>query len=286
MSNKYETNYNTLDGQNYTRTKSGLLLPNTNYDEGYKLSGNIFVPESLPENEMYLLGGGGHSKVVRGVLKSNNIDVIGVFDDNPDGARNKKKLLDGRKLVNGEIEIDKKVISCIGNNYWRTLKAMQLEHLNLKWGNAIHNTAIISETSYVDVDTVVLQGAIIQQGAKIGKHVLINTASSVDHDSIVGDGSHISPGARLCGHVEIGKGVHIGAGAVVIPEIKIEDWVTVGALGAVSKDIPAWALVKGSRNEISRFGYINKNDKGVKIGDNQGAKGKVRDRRETKIHNK
>ena len=35
-------------------------------------------------NPIYLYGAGGHAKVILDILKSNNITVSEIFDDNPD----------------------------------------------------------------------------------------------------------------------------------------------------------------------------------------------------------
>jgi sugar O-acyltransferase (sialic acid O-acetyltransferase NeuD family) len=149
---------------------------------------------------MYLYGAGGHSKVIADILNSLNIEVIGMFDDNPPAAKFKgMEIRDGIRLLGeGFPELDAPLIISVGNNARRAELA---KLIGATYGTAIHGSAIISAKATIGVGTVVLQGAIVQAGAQIGDHVLINTAASIDHDNIIGDYAHVSPHATLCGHV-------------------------------------------------------------------------------------
>ena len=160
---------------------------------------------------MYLYGAGGHSKVITDILNSLDVEVIGMFDDNPPDARFKgMEIRDGIRLLGeGFPTLDAPLIISVGNNARRAELAALIE---ANYGTAIHGTAIISAKATIGVGTVVLQGAIVQAGAQIGTHVLVNTAASIDHDNTIGDYAHISPHATLCGHVQVGEGTHIGAG--------------------------------------------------------------------------
>ena len=207
---------------------------------------------NLATKYMYLYGAGGHSKVITNILNSLNIEVIGMFDDNPPAARFKgMEIRDGIRLLGeGFPELDAPLIISVGNNARRAELASLID---ATYGTAIHGTAIISDKATIGVGTVVLQGAIIQAGAEIGTHVLVNTAASIDHDNIIGNYAHISPHATLCGHVQVGEGTHIGAGAVVIPSIRIGRWCTVGAGAVVIRDIPNFATVVGNPARVIKF---------------------------------
>jgi sugar O-acyltransferase (sialic acid O-acetyltransferase NeuD family) len=199
----------------------------------------------LANQNMYLYGAGGHSKVITDILNSLGIEVIGMFDDNPPDARFKgMEIRDGIRLLGeGFPELDAPLIISVGNNVRRAELAALID---ATYGTAIHGTAIISAKASIGVGTVVLQGAIVQAGAEVGKHVLVNTAASIDHDNFIGDYAHVSPHATLCGHVRVGEGTHIGAGATVIPSIQIGKWCTVGAGAVVIRDIPDYATAVGN----------------------------------------
>ena len=206
----------------------------------------------LATNYMYLYGAGGHSKVITDILNSLDVQVIGMFDDNPPDAKFKgMEVRDGIRLLGeGFPKLDAPLIISVGNNVRRAELAALID---ATYGTAIHGTAIISAKAKIGVGTVVLQGAIVQAGAEIGAHVLVNTAASIDHDNIIGDYAHVSPHATLCGHVRVGEGTHIGAGAVVIPSIEIGRWCTVGAGAVVIRDIPDFATVVGNPARIIKF---------------------------------
>lgn len=203
---------------------------------------------------MYLYGAGGHSKVITDILKSLGVEVLGVFDDKPCGAKLKIMAVNSGVRVQGIKfpKLDAPLIISVGDNLRRAELDLMLRE-NAEYGQAIHGQTIISNKAVIGEGTVILQGAIVQSAAKVGRHVLVNTAASIDHDNEIGDYAHISPQATLCGHVKVGEGTHIGAGAVVIPSIKIGKWCTIGAGAVVIKDMPDYATAVGNPARVIKF---------------------------------
>jgi acetyltransferase EpsM len=204
-------------------------------------------------NEMYLYGAGGHSKVILDILESHNITVQTIFDDDPPNIKNRELVVkSGIRLLGQQTlgEFDAPFIISVGNNARRAEIAWLL---NVRYGTAIHESAIISPKALVGDGSVILHGSIIQAAAQIGEHVLVNTAASIDHDNMIGDFAHISPHATLCGHVKVGEGTHIGAGAVVIPSITIGRWCTIGAGAVVIRDIPDFAVAVGNPARVIKI---------------------------------
>jgi sugar O-acyltransferase (sialic acid O-acetyltransferase NeuD family) len=180
-------------------------------------------------------------------LKASGKQISGLFDDNPDI----KELLDYHVFGSfDEIRLgDDELIISVGLNHIRKKIVEKLPE-NIRYGNAIHPSAIITEYASLDEGTVVMQGAVIQSSVSIGKHCIINTTASVYHDCIIEDFVHISPNATLCGAVSVGEGSQVGAGAVVIPGIKIGKWSVVAAGAVVIKDVPDNVLVLGNPARI------------------------------------
>lgn len=192
---------------------------------------------------MYLLGASGHAKVIIDSLKASGKKISGLFDDNPEV----KELL-GYNVFGPFDPIrlgDEEFIISIGLNHIRKKIVEKLPD-EIRYGNAIHPSAIISDHASFGEGTVVMQGAVIQSSVSIGKHCIINTTASVDHDCLLEDYVHISPNATLCGAVSVGEGSQVGAGAVVIPGIKIGKWSLVAAGAVVMKDVPDNVLVLGN----------------------------------------
>lgn len=194
---------------------------------------------------MYLYGASGHAKVIIDILKAKGECIDGLVDDNP----NLTELL-GYPVYHQKENLSPLIIS-IGNNEIRKNIA---KSLFVKFGIAVHPSAVISPYASISEGTVVMQGAIIQSCAEIGKHCIINTGASVDHECIIEDFVHISPHATLCGNVHVGEGSWIGAGCTVIPGVKIGRWSIIGAGTIVAKDIPEGVLVVGNRtHEIKKL---------------------------------
>lgn len=190
---------------------------------------------------MFLYGASGHAKVIIDILNANGIKIEGLVDDNPEIT----DLL-GYPVSHQYTGYSPLIIS-IGNN---TIRKMIAEKISADFATAIHPTAVISPAATVGDGSVVMQGAIVQSCAKIGKHCIINTGASVDHECIIEDYVHVSPHATLCGNVHVGEGSWIAAGSVVLPGIKIGKWSVIGAGSVVSKNIPDGVLAVGNRCKI------------------------------------
>jgi sugar O-acyltransferase (sialic acid O-acetyltransferase NeuD family) len=102
----------------------------------------------------------------------------------------------------------------------------------------IHPSAIVSKSSiYIGDGTVVMPGAIINQGTKIGKHCIINSGAIIEHDCNIGDFVSVAPNATLGGKVSIGNSSAIGIGATILHNIIIGSNTIVGAGSIVTRDI-------------------------------------------------
>jgi sugar O-acyltransferase (sialic acid O-acetyltransferase NeuD family) len=210
----------------------------------------LMQPQSslLMETSVTLYGASGHSKVIIDILKSNSTAIAGIIDDNP-----KTSGILGFSVVKNEgldySDIQSMIIS-IGNNKVRQRISGQLK---MKYVNAIHPTAVLSNEITLGEGTVIMAGAIINPHAFIGNHCIINTGAVIEHDCHIADFAHISPHVSLAGNVQVGEGSHIGIGATVIQGIKIGKWATIGAGAVIIRDIPDYAVVVGNPGKIIKF---------------------------------
>lgn len=194
-------------------------------------------------NSIYLYGASGHAKVIIDILKSKGIEILGLFDDNP----NIKSLLNYPVVGNFSPSIleNNSLIITIGVNATRQKIVSSLPS-DIFYAVAIDASALISVSARVGFGTVIMQGAIIQSSTTIGRHCIVNTQASIDHDCLIDDYVHISPNSCLCGGVSIGEGTQVGAGAVIIPGIKVGKWSLIAAGAVVMKDVPDNVLVLGN----------------------------------------
>ena len=190
---------------------------------------------------MILYGAGGHAKVVYDCLRSINIDICGVFDDD----QTKAKFLDRAiwHQYDRELLKDEKIIICIGDNKFRYKLAGEIKH---QPGMAVHRQSYISNGAAVGAGSVVMAGVLLPSGCTIGNFSIINTGAIVEHDCRIGDFVHIGSGAVVCGGVQIGEGALIGANATILPGVSIGSWAIVGAGSVVNKDIPNGEKVAGN----------------------------------------
>lgn len=100
---------------------------------------------------------------------------------------------------------------------------------------AIHPRASVSADADIQDGAIILTGAIVQPGAKIGRGAIINTGAIVEHDSIVGAGSHVAPGAIVLGQCHIGDACMVGAGAVILQGNTVETGTLVKAASRYPK---------------------------------------------------
>lgn len=184
--------------------------------------------------QVIVIGGGCHAKVVIDCIHSSGDFVFGILDD---------RLVLGATVLNipvlGKIEdyikyADKQFIIAIGSNAIRRRIA---ENLKVNWHTVVHPGAFVSKYAQIGAGNVVMPNAVINAGAFVGNHCIINSGAVVEHDNQLEDYVHISPSASLGGTVSIGKETHIGIGATVKNNIHICDNCCVGAGAVVVKNI-------------------------------------------------
>ena len=194
----------------------------------------------MTDDEIILIGGGEHGKVVLDGMVSDGIRVVAVVDPNPNHAFDGIPNYDQYDF---SVAPHAKVIIAIGKNSTRQRLEKIIKH---SFGNFIHSTAIISKNSLLGIGCMIMHGAIVQVDSRIGNHVLINTRTSIDHDCVIDSFAHLAPGVVLCGRVSIGEGAFIGAGAVILPGIQVGKWAQVGAGSVVIRNVPDGATVVGN----------------------------------------
>lgn len=194
--------------------------------------------------KLYVLGAGGHAKVVLSTLLAAGLSVDGLFDDDP---QKQGLYVLGVKVI-GTIEDAKKRtpargVLAIGSN--RTRQLLAREFPGWEWLSVVHPRAYVHSSVSLGPGTVVFAGAVVQPDTHIGAHTIVNTGATVDHDCQVWDFVHLAPGVHLAGQVIIEEGVFIGIGSAVIPKVKVGAWTVVGAGAAVVENLPPYITAVG-----------------------------------------
>lgn len=198
--------------------------------------------------KIVMIGQGGHSKVVRDLVASQQDEIVAYLDDKYQKLERVDGLFIGpiytfNQMMKRFPEV--KFFIAIGNNKVRQSIANRLQLPKNKYVTLIHSTATVSSTAQIGHGSVIMAHAVVQADAQIGNHTIINTNAVIEHDSRVGDYVHISPSSTLTGNVTVGEGTQIGAGATIIPTIKIGDWSVIGAGATVIQYIPSYCQAVG-----------------------------------------
>lgn len=192
---------------------------------------------------LWVLGAGGHAKVVVATARAAGFAAIEVADD--DASVHGRDLLGARITATVADVIarpEATAVLAIGDNAARHRIA---QTARCQFATVIHPSAIIDASVGVGPGTVVFAGTVIQPDTRLGAHVIVNTGASIDHDCELGDAVHVAPGARLAGTVRLGTGVFVGIGAVIIPGRSIGAWTRIGAGAAVIHDLPEGITAAG-----------------------------------------
>jgi sugar O-acyltransferase (sialic acid O-acetyltransferase NeuD family) len=97
--------------------------------------------------------------------------------------------------------------------------------------------AHVSRHAHIGDGTVVLHGAIVNSGARIGMNCIVNSQALVEHDVTVGDHCHVSTGAILNGDVRVGACSFIGSASVVKQGLTLGDHSFLGMGIALKRDL-------------------------------------------------
>ena len=192
---------------------------------------------------LYLLGGGGHARVVHDALRTSGVKVDAIVD-----PHETEPMFHGVPIVH-ELPREGRFIVAVGQvratptreRIWNEAIAAGLRPADA----FVEKSAILSAEVRLGEGSVVLAGSYVGVGTTIGQDCIVNHRAVVEHDCQIGDHSHISPGALLGGGVRVGRRSHIGIGAVVLQGITIGDDVTVGAGAVVVDDVEPGATVAG-----------------------------------------
>lgn len=208
----------------------------------------------MANHPIVIVGGGGHTRVLIGILKRLELPIRGIVTSN-------EALLDSEVHgvpvlgLEGKVALDpQEVAIAIGVGNWASSKGSGLD---VRAGiykrytdQGFFVAPVISHQSITQPDIMlghgvqIMPGAIIQPGAMVGENTIINTRASIDHDCVIAPHVHVAPGAVLCGSVSVGELTHIGAGAIIIQGIKIGANVVIGAGVTVTQDVADGAVVK------------------------------------------
>lgn len=191
-------------------------------------------------SRLYLIGAGGHGKVVADIARATGAEPVFLDDAFPGKIDNGAWEVIG---TSDTIPPHAAAFVTIGHN--ATREAVQRALRSQTLPSLHHPSAVVAPDVLTGAGTVLMAGTILNADALIGDGVIMNTGASIDHDCSIGHFVHISPGARLAGNVTVGPRSWIGIGAVVREGVTIGADCIIGAGSAVISDLPDHSRVGG-----------------------------------------
>lgn len=201
---------------------------------------------------MLLYGAGEHAKIVKEILASQKIQVLGIFDDAYIGSFFEDIPQQIGYLATFYADVP--LLISIGDNLLRHHLSKKIKH---QFGQAFHQQSWISPSAQVAEGVMISAQACIQTQAKIGRHSIINTAAVVEHDVQVGEFVHLAPAAVIGARAEIGDFTLVGMNVTILPSISIGKNCLVGAGAVVTRDVADESVVWGNPARLIRKQVID-----------------------------
>jgi len=120
--------------------------------------------------------------------------------------------------------------------------------------------ALVREGARIGKDCIIMMGAVINIGAEVGQRTMIDMNAVIGSRAIIGKDCHIGAGAVIAGVLEppskkpviIENNVFVGANAVVLEGVKVSKGSVIAAGAVVLKDIPPGVVAAGVPAKVIR----------------------------------
>jgi len=215
-----------------------------------------------------IVGASGHGKVVAGVARSAGRTVLGFLDRDSETTS-----WAGRPVLGTDDDIGRvvdargpvSVVVAIGDNATRreVVERVRAERAaraaragngppGIEFATLVHADATVAPDVEIGPGSVVMAGAVLNPGVRVGRHCIVNTGALVDHDGVLGDYASVGPGACLGGDVRVGEGAVVSLGASVIHRRTVAEHAVLGAGALAVDDVPPGVVAYGVPARVVR----------------------------------
>ncbi len=207
----------------------------------------------MAAERLLILGASGHARVLIDIVEKQGVcDIIGLLD--PRHAELPERM--GYPVLGPDEMLAALVaehgITClllaIGENRLRRRVAQYASKAcpALGFHTAIHPDSSLARDVKLGEGTVVMAGARINSGCRVGRHAILNTNCSLDHESRLGDFASMGPNTASGGNCDIGEEAMIGIGANLLPGVTVGARTQVGGGATVTRDLPDDCVAVGT----------------------------------------
>lgn len=201
-----------------------------------------------PDEDVILVGGGGHARVVLSVLERLGTRILGYTAIEESADFPCTYLGTDKALFQDDLPSDQALVMGLGlpaPNPNRLALLQRFIAAGFRFPAVVAPGSIVSADVGLCQATTVLDGAIVAIGSHLGVGCIINHNVSVDHECVIGDNTHIAPGATICGGVRIESNSFVGAGATIVPGVRIAGNCVVAAGATVTANTEADSMYAG-----------------------------------------
>jgi sugar O-acyltransferase (sialic acid O-acetyltransferase NeuD family) len=193
---------------------------------------------------VFILGAGGHAKVVLATLESVGIFPVAIYDDEASkwGSHLFNIPIKGGLDDFAELGAVSAFIA-IGKNVTR--KRIVARFTSIDWITIIHPRASIHTSVQIGRGSIIQEACILEPDVRIGEHCILNSNSMIGHESILENYVH-SSGAKIGGSTHVCEGVLLGGNSTVHPGITIGAWSTSAIASAIMRDVPPESILIGN----------------------------------------
>lgn len=199
---------------------------------------------------LLLIGGGGRCRAAIDVIESEGRFVIkGIVQPRADGV---DPVL-GYGILDEDADLPAlpaetpQALVTVGQVKASTLRRHlfeSLKKLNAMMPLIVSPKAHVSRHAQIGEGTLVMHGAIVNAGARVGVNGIVNSLSLIEHDVEVGNYCHISTGARVNGGTIIEDDCFIGSGAKLRQGVRVGANSVIGAVCVITSDVAPNTIVK------------------------------------------
>ncbi|MGB6191234.1 MAG: NeuD/PglB/VioB family sugar acetyltransferase [Terracidiphilus sp.] len=204
--------------------------------------------------EIVVIGGGGHARVVLSILgKLKRFNILGYTDLRDHGPllghpflgpdSGLAAIVTAHPALNVAIGVGQVGLGDRRRDLWTRLAGAAPR---LLFPAIVSPHAVVNEDVVLGDAAVVMDGVVVNCGVRIGRGAILNTHATIEHDVVLEEWVHIAPGATLSGGVTVGHDSMIGAGATVIEGIRIPPDTFIGAGSTVIDSLTEPGVYAGS----------------------------------------